>query len=66
MNIDKQQIIDLLRNQGDEQKAQKADQDLPQQVDTDKSEDQNLLQQLGINPMDLAKKYMGGKGGGLF
>ena len=62
MQIDKQQILDLLKSQGDQTKAQQADQNLPQQVDTDNSEHQNLLQSLGINPMDLAKKFLGGRG----
>ena len=62
MQIDKQQILDLLKSQGDQTKAQEADQSLPQQVDTDNAEHQNLLQSLGINPMDLAKKFLGGRG----
>lgn len=61
MNIDKQQIIDLLKNQGDHDKAQQADQELPDQVDTDR--DSGLLSKLGINPQDLLGKLGGGLGG---
>jgi hypothetical protein len=35
MQIDKNQILELLRNQGDDAKAQQADQELPGTVDTD-------------------------------
>ncbi len=62
MQIDKQQIIDFLKQQGDQGKAQQAEQDLPQQVDTDKQEDQNLLERFGINPMDLVKRFTSGGG----
>jgi hypothetical protein len=63
MNIDKDQILQLLRSQGDHDKAQQADQELPGQVDTDK--DAGLLSKFGIDPMDLVKKLGGGGGGGL-
>ena len=67
MNIDKNQILELLRSQGDNDKAQQADSELPDQVDTDK--DAGLLSKFGIDPMELIKKFgggaMGGKLGGL-
>jgi hypothetical protein len=63
MNIDKGQILQLLRSQGDDSKAQQADQELPDQVDTDK--DAGLLSKFGIDPMELVKKFGGGKLGGL-
>ena len=62
MQIDKAQILDLLRSQGDDQKAQQADRELPGQVDTDQHA--GLLEQLGLSPMDLISK-LGGGGGGL-
>jgi hypothetical protein len=62
MQIDKQQIIDLLKNQGDQQKADQADQELPQQVDSENQEHQNILEKLGINPMDLVKQFTSGGG----
>lgn len=61
MNIDKQQIIDLLKNQGDQDKAQQAEQELPDQVDTER--DSGLLEKLGIKPQDLLGKLGGGLGG---
>ncbi len=59
MNIDKAQIIDLLKQRGDHDKAAQAQSDLPDQVDTDN--DAGLLDKLGINPGDL----LGGMGGKL-
>lgn len=60
MQIDKQQIIDLLRSQGEQGKAQEAEQKLPNQVDPQQHSD--LLSQLGINPQELLGK-LGGLGG---
>jgi hypothetical protein len=60
MQIDKNQILELLRSQGDQAKADQADQELPQQVDTDQHRD--LLGKLGIDPQDLLSK-LGGEGG---
>lgn len=62
MQIDKQQILQLLQSRGEQDKAQTAEAKLPQQVETDNQEHKNLLEQLGVNPMELAKKFLGGKG----
>ena len=62
MQIDKQQILDLLRSQGQHDQAQRAEQDLPQQVDTDQHGD--LLSTFGIDLQDLIGR-LGGLGGGL-
>ncbi|MDN5798208.1 MAG: hypothetical protein L0H79_21015 [Intrasporangium sp.] len=58
MQIDKQQIIDMLKSRGDHAHAQQAESDLPEQVDTDQHADK--LSKLGVNPQDLAG---GGSGG---
>lgn len=60
MQIDKSQIIDMLKSQGDQDKAKQADSELPEQVDTDQHQSQ--LQKLGINPQDLIGKLGGGGG----
>ncbi|MFP3462723.1 hypothetical protein R5O87_17930 [Arthrobacter globiformis] len=60
MQIDKSQILEFLRSQGDNDKAAQADSQLPDQVDTDQHS--GLLSQLGINPADLLGKLPGGLG----
>ncbi len=60
MNIDKSQILDLLRSRGDTDKAEEADRELPDQVDTDK--DAGLLSKFGVNPQDLIGMLPGGLG----
>ena len=54
MEIDKQQIVQMLRDQGDHDKAQQAQQQLPDKVDHEQRQD--LLQQLGVNPQELIGK----------
>jgi predicted PhzF superfamily epimerase YddE/YHI9 len=51
MEIPKDQILQLLRDRGDDDKAQQASQQLPDKVDTDQHGD--LLEKLGIDPNDL-------------
>jgi hypothetical protein len=63
VQIDKAQILELLRSQGDDTKARQADQELPQQVDTEQHS--GLLQKLGLDPQDLVAKLGGGGLGGL-
>ena len=63
MQIDKNQILELLRSQGDDAKAQQADQELPGTVDTDQHA--GLLSKLGLDPADLIKMVTGGGGGAL-
>lgn len=59
VEIPKQQILDLLRKRGQDDKASQADQELPDQVDPGKHAD--VLQRLGIDPSEL----LGGLGGKL-
>lgn len=63
MQIDKQQIVDVLKNRGDNDKATQAQSELPDQVDTDK--DSGLLDKFGINPQDLLGQ-LGSKLGNIF
>jgi len=58
MKIDKAQILELLRSRGDHSQADQADQELPQQVDTDK--DGGLLQKFGLDIGDVMKQLGGG------
>lgn len=61
MNIDKGQILDLLRGQGKQAEAAQAETELPDQVDTDQHA--GLLAKLGLNPAELISKFSGGAGG---
>jgi hypothetical protein len=58
MQIPKEQILDFLRQQGKDDQAGQAEQELPDQVDTD--EHAGLLQKFGINPAELLGKLGGG------
>jgi hypothetical protein len=60
MEIPKDQILQLLRDRGDHDKAQQADQQLPDQVDTEQHSD--LLGKIGIKPSELLGD-IGGKFG---
>ncbi len=63
MQIDKQQIISMIRSQvqsGNQDQSGQAEQELPQQVDTDNQQHQQLLQKFGINPQDLIARFTGG------
>jgi hypothetical protein len=60
MQIPKDQILDLLRSRGEDDKAAQADSELPDQVDTEQHSD--ILERLGINPQELIGKLGGGLG----
>lgn len=51
MEIDKKKIVDMLKDQGDSEKAQQADSELPDKVDTEK--DKGMLDKLGVDPSKL-------------
>jgi hypothetical protein len=51
MEIDKQQIVALLRDRGDDAKATEADQELPDTVDHEQHGD--LLSRFGVDPQEL-------------
>lgn len=59
MEIPKEKILELLRSRGEDDKAQQADQQLPDQVDPER--DRGMLDQLGIDPQDLLGN-LGGMG----
>ena len=58
MQIPKEQILELLRSRGEDDKASQADGQLPDQVDTDQHA--GVLEKLGIDPGDLAGQFGGG------
>ena len=61
MQIDKSQIIELLRSRGDQDQASQADAELPDQVDP--QEHAGLLSKFGIDPQELLGQLPGGLGG---
>jgi hypothetical protein len=63
MEIPKEKILDLLRQRGDNDKAERADRELPDRVDPER--DKGILDQLGIDPQDLLGNLPGGLGGKL-
>jgi hypothetical protein len=55
MQIDKQEVVDLLRKEGKNEHAQQALQELPDKIDQEQNA-QMLKQKFGIDPGKLAKK----------
>ena len=60
MQIPKEQILELLRSRGEQDKAGQAESELPEQVDTDQHA--GLLEKFGLNPQDLIGQLGGGGG----
>jgi hypothetical protein len=60
VQIDKSTILDLLRERGQQDQANQAEQELPDQVDTD--QDAGLLQRFGVDPQELLQRFSGGEG----
>jgi len=58
LQLDKNMILDLLRERGQQDQASQADQELPDQVDTDQHA--GLLQKFGLDPQELIERFMGG------
>ena len=51
MEIDKETILNLLRERGQTQEADRAEQELPSRVDPER--DAGMLQKFGLEPGDL-------------
>jgi len=51
MEIPKDKILELLRQRGEHDKAERAGQELPGRVDPER--DKGILDRLGIDPQDL-------------
>ena len=59
MEIDRDEILGMLRERGQEQEADKAEQELPSKVDPDR--DAGMLQEYGIDPSELLSRVTGGR-----
>ena len=57
MELSKDTIVNFLRERGENDKAEQASQDLPDQVDTDR--DAGLLERYGIDVQELLGKFGG-------
>lgn len=60
MQIDKASIINLLQSRGQDDKAQQANDELPDHVDSE--EHASILSKFGVNPQELLGKLPGGLG----
>ena len=58
MEIPKDKILDLLKQQGKSDQVDQADQELPDQVDPQR--DSGLLEKFGLKPQDILSKLGGG------
>jgi hypothetical protein len=58
MEIPKQQILELLQQQGKGDQVGQADQELPERVDTDQHA--GLLEKYGLDPAEILSKLGGG------
>jgi hypothetical protein len=58
MQIDKQQVLELLRSKGHEDRVEQAGRELPDKLDTD--QDVELLSALGLEPQEVISKLGGG------
>ena len=59
MQIDKNTVVEMIRERGDDDKAGQAERELPDQVDTDQHAD--LLERFGVNPQELMGRFTGGR-----
>ncbi len=57
MQISKEQVLELVRSRGDDEKTTRAERELPDEVDTDR--DQSLLEKFGIDPEELLSRFKG-------
>ncbi|SFF25887.1 hypothetical protein [Blastococcus tunisiensis] len=62
MKLDKQELVRVLRTEGDNDTADRAERELPDEVDTDR--DGDALDALGLDRTQLMAKLAGGGFGG--
>ena len=53
MRLDKDTVLELLRSHGQGDKVPAAQEELPDQVDTDNEQDRGLLQRFGLDLTDI-------------
>jgi hypothetical protein len=57
VEFSKDQVLEFMREQGSSDQVSQAEQQLPDQVDTER--DAGLLSRFGIDPQDLLSKFGG-------
>jgi hypothetical protein len=57
VELSKDQVLEFMREQGSSDQVSQAEQQLPDQVDTER--DAGLLSRFGIDPQDLLSKFGG-------
>ena len=57
MLVSKDRILTLLRERGDQQKADAVDRELPDEIDLER--DRGALENLGLDPKELLQKLTG-------
>lgn len=57
MQVNKDRILEMLREQGDHDTAARADRELPDEVDVER--DAGLLEGLGLDPKEVLQKISG-------
>jgi len=57
VEFSKDQVLEFMREQGSSDQVSQAEQQLPDQVDTER--DAGLLSRFGIDPQDLLTKFRG-------
>jgi hypothetical protein len=62
VKLDKQELVRVLRTEGDNDTADKAEQSLPDEIDTDR--DGDALDSIGLDRTQLLAKLAGGGLGG--
>ena len=63
MELPKEQLLNLIRDRMGQDRAQEADQELPDQVDPEQQS--GTLEKFGVNPSELLSGGLGGIGGKL-
>ncbi len=58
MEIPKDQVLELIRQQRNPEQASQAEQELPDRIDPQR--DSGVLAKFGIQPQDLLSKFSGG------
>ncbi len=59
MQIDKESVLSMIRERGDQEQASRAERELPDQVDTDR--DAGMLEKFGVSPSELMSRFSGGR-----